>query len=46
VFVLFQALVKAIKPLPASDILLAAPVSVEAVAMAALKCVNGPSMGP
>mmetsp|Transcript_38672 Transcript_38672/g.65105 ORF Transcript_38672/g.65105 Transcript_38672/m.65105 type:complete len:325 (-) Transcript_38672:185-1159(-) len=37
----FGALVKAIKPLPASDILLAAPVSVEAVAMAALKCVSG-----
>lgn len=37
----FGGLVKAIKPLPASDILLAAPVSVEAVAMAALKCVSG-----
>lgn len=37
----FGTLAKALKPLPASDVLLAPPVSVESVAMAALKCACG-----
>uniref|UniRef100_A0A7S0MZM9 NAD(P)-binding domain-containing protein n=1 Tax=Pyramimonas obovata TaxID=1411642 RepID=A0A7S0MZM9_9CHLO len=38
------ALAEALKPLPASDVLLAPPVSVESVAATALKCISDPSM--
>lgn len=37
-------LAKALKPLPASDVVFAPPVSVESVAVTALKCLKEPSM--